>query len=228
MPLKVIGAGMGRTGTASLKVALEQLGLGRCYHMSEILQNPEYIPDWMDAANGNPDWDRIYNGYAATMDNPGCQFWRELAQHYPQAKVILTVRDPERWFESTNETIHSEEFARAIKNTPWGEMVHKTVYDAMDNRMQDKAFMVSFFKNRTREIINTISPERLLVYEVKQGWEPLCDFLDVAVPETEFPRVNSRDETKALLAGMTGEDGNNLSDESMTEAASKLHAKDPG
>ena len=217
---------MGRTGTASLKIALEQLGLGRCYHMTEIMQNPEYISDWVDAANGSPDWDRIFKDYAATVDNPGCGFWRQLADHYPQAKVILTVRDPEKWFDSTNETIHSVEFARFIKNTPWGEMIQKTVYDTMDNRMQDREFMVSFFENRTQEIINTIAPERLLIYEVRQGWKPLCDFLGLVDPGTDFPRVNSRDETKALLAGMIEADEDNLSEESMSDAASKLHAKD--
>ena len=104
MTLKLIGAGLGRTGTASLKVALEELGIGRCYHMSEILQNPACTQDWIDAANGNADWDKIFSGYTATVDNPGCGFWRELADYYPNAKVILTIRDAEKWYESTDET----------------------------------------------------------------------------------------------------------------------------
>ena len=218
---------MGRTGTASLKIALEQLGLGRCYHMTEIMQNPEYIKYWVNAANGNPDWDTIFNGFGATVDNPGCGFWKELASFYPEAKIILTTRDAEKWFESTNETIHSLEFAGFIKKSPWGEMVQKTVYDTMDNRMQDKEFMISFFENRTQEIINTIAPDRLLVYQVKQGWGPLCEFLDIPVPSMDFPRVNSRDETKELLAGMFAVNEEKPTDEAMSAAAGKLHEKKP-
>ncbi len=223
MALKIIGAGMGRTGTASLKVALEALGLGRCYHMSEILQKPERSEDWINAANGNPDWDKIFNDYGATVDNPGCGFWKEIADYYPDAKVILTIRDAEKWFESTNETIHSLEFATFIKNSPWGEMVQKTVYDTMENRMQDKDFMVTFFNKRTDEIVNTIEPDRLLVYQVKEGWGPLCEFLDLPVPDMEFPRINSRDETKELIANMTAASGEQLSDEAMAAAGRELH-----
>lgn len=93
MALKVIGAGRGRTGTASLKVALETLGYGPCYHMSEVLKNPEFVDRWIRAAEGNADWDAIFNGYSATVDNPGCNYCKELAAYYPEAKVILTIRD---------------------------------------------------------------------------------------------------------------------------------------
>lgn len=227
MSLNLIGAGMGRTGTASLKIALEQLGLGRCYHMTEIMQNPQYIKYWVNAANGNPDWDTIFDGFGATVDNPGCGFWKELASFYPEAKIILTTRDAEKWFESTNETIHSLEFAGFIKESPWGEMIQKTVFDTMDNRMQDKEYMISFFENRTQEIINTIAPDRLLVYQVKQGWGPLCEFLDIPVPSMDFPRVNSRDETKELLAGMFAVNEEKPTDEAMSAAAGKLHEKSP-
>ena len=225
MAIKVIGAGMGRTGTASLKVALEELGIGRCYHMSEVLKHPEYIPDWINAANGNADWDKIFNDYGATVDNPGCGFWKELADYYPEAKVILTLRDAEKWFESTNETIHSAEFSAFIKNSPWGEMAQKTVYDTMDNRMQDKEFMVSFFNDRSKKIINTIAPNRILVYQVKEGWGPLCEFLDVPIPDMDFPRINSRNETKELIANMTAASGEQLSDEAMSAAGHKLHGE---
>ena len=118
MALKIIGAGMGRTGTASLKVALEALGVGRCYHMTEVLKHPGFIEDWIGAAAGKADWDRIFSGYSATVDNPGCNYWKELAAHYPDAKVILTVRDASDWFESTSETIHSGGFARFMRNSP--------------------------------------------------------------------------------------------------------------
>lgn len=223
MALKIIGAGMGRTGTASLKLALETLGLGRCYHMSEVLKNPESAQDWIEAANGNPDWNKIFSGYGATVDNPGCGFWEELANYYPEAKVILTVRDANKWFDSTYETVHSPDFCDFIKGSPWGDMVQQTVYDTMDNQMHDREFMVDFFNNRTAQIKKTISADRLFVYEVKEGWGPLCKFLDVPIPESDFPRVNSRLETRELINSMIAESGGQLTNESMAAAGKKLH-----
>ena len=223
MALKVIGAGMGRTGTASLKVALESLGIGPCYHMSEVLKNPGRSVDWVNAAQGNADWEKIFSDYSATVDNPGCNFWRELADYYPDARVILTIRDAEQWFESTNETIHSAEFAGFIENSPFGEMVQKTVWDVMGNRMQDREYMIEFFENRSAEIVNTIAADRLLVYRVSEGWKPLCEFLDVPIPDMEFPRINSRDETKQMLASLIAASGGPVSEEAMEAAGRQLH-----
>lgn len=223
MTLKIIGAGMGRTGTASLKVALEALGVGRCYHMSEVLKNPESIKAWTRAAEGNGDWDTIFNGYSATVDNPGCNFWKELAVQYPKAKVILTTRDANKWFESTNETIHSAVFARFMKNSPFGEMIQKTMWDRMENQMQNRDYMVDFFHRHSREIVDTIAAERLLVYQVSDGWEPLCEFLGVPVPNTEFPRINSRDETKEMMAQLMTASGGGMSHDAMAKAARQLH-----
>lgn len=223
MALKIIGAGMGRTGTASLKVALEALGIGPCYHMSDVLKNPASIQGWIDAAEGNPDWDAIFNGYAATVDNPGCNYWSELAAHYPDAKVILTTRDAHKWFESTNETIHSAQFARFMKNSPFGKMIQKTLWDKMENRMQDREYMVEFFNRRTAQIIASIPAERLLVYQLSDGWDPLCEFLEVPVPDMEFPRINSRAETRQLLAHLMAASGEQLSDDAMVEAGRKVH-----
>ena len=223
MALKIIGAGMGRTGTASLKVAIEALGIGDCYHMSEVLKNPEFIKGWISAAEGKPDWDTIFSGYSATVDNPGCNYWKELAAHYPDAKVILTTRDAGTWFESTNETIHSAEFASFMKNSPFGEMIQKTMWDRMENRMQDREHMVDFFNRRSTEITASIPAERLLVYQVSDGWKPLCEFLDVPVPDMEFPRINSRNETKELLAHVMAASGDHLSEDAMVEAGRELH-----
>jgi hypothetical protein len=221
--LKIIGAGMGRTGTASLKVALEALGIGHCYHMTEVLKNPEFIQGWIGAAEGKADWDKIFSGYAATVDNPGCNYWKELAAHYPDAKVILTVRDADKWFESTNETIHSAEFARFMKNSPFGEMIQKTMWDRMENRMQDREHMVRFFNRHSAEIAASIPAERLLVYQVSDGWEPLCEFLDVPVPDMKFPHINSRNETKELLAHLMAASGDHLNEAAMAEAGRELH-----
>jgi hypothetical protein len=223
MALTIIGAGMGRTGTASLKVALESLGVGRCYHMSEVLKNPQCTADWINAAEGNADWEKIFSDYSATVDNPGCNFWRKLADYYPDAKVILTIRDAEKWFNSTNETIHSVEFARFIENSPFGEMVQKTVWDAMGNRMQDRDYMIEYFEKRTSEITNSIAADRLLVYRVSEGWGPLCEFLDVPIPDREFPNINSRDETRQMLAILMAASDGQVSDEAMQAAGRELH-----
>ena len=224
MALKIIGAGMGRTGTASLKVALEALNIGPCYHMSEVLKNPEYTKDWINVAEGNADWDKIFNGYSATVDNPGCNYWKDLSAFYSDAKVILTTRSPNKWFDSTNETIHSVEFADFVKNSPFGEMIQKTVWDVMDNRMQDREFMINFFTNRSAEIIDSIPEERLLVYHVSDGWEPLCEFLNVPVPNIDFPHINSRNETKEMLATLIAASGGQLSEDAMVKAGRDLHA----
>ena len=223
MTLKIIGAGMGRTGTASLKVALEALNMGSCYHMSEVFKNPECIKDWVNAAEGNADWDKVFSGYTGTVDNPGCNFWKELADYYPKAKVILTVRDANKWFDSTNETIHSVEFASFIKNSPFGEMIQKTIWDPMENRMQDREYMVDFFTKRTADIVNSIAADRLLVYRISEGWEPLCKFLDTPVPDVEFPRINSRNETKEMLSQLISNSGDEISEEAMAAAAKELH-----
>ena len=223
MALKIIGAGMGRTGTASLKVALEALGIGRCYHMTEVLKNPRFVTDWISAAGGNADWATIFSGYSATVDNPGCNYWRELAAFYPDAKVILTTRDANKWFESTNATIHSAEFAHFMKNSPFGEMIQKTMWDRMENRMQDRGHMVEFFNRHSADIIDSIAPERLLVYQVSDGWKPLCEFLDLPIPNMDFPRINTRDETKEMMAHLMTASGGQLSEDAMMEAGRELH-----
>ncbi|MFT5663030.1 MAG: hypothetical protein ACI9JR_000411 [Gammaproteobacteria bacterium] len=227
MALEIIGAGLGRTGTASVKVALETLGVGRCYHMTEVMQNPDCMQDWMEAANGNPDWDKIFRDYGATVDYPGCSYWQELASHYPEAKILLTVRDANSWFESTHETIMAPKFSAFIKNSPWGNMAQKTIWDTLDNRMGDRDFMVPYFEKRNKEIIDAFPADRLLVYQVNEGWEPLCKFLGVPVPDTDFPRINSRDETKELFEEMIADSGEELSEDAMAAGAQKLHGKKP-
>src|SRR5215470_14163777 len=135
MDLKVIGAGLGRTGTLSLKFALEQIGFGPCYHMTEVMLNPEAPALWVQAANGSPDWESIFRGFVATVDFPACTFWRELSEYYPEAKVLLSVRDPERWFESTQATIFSEQSFQRLKQTPLRPFIEKTVWNSFGDRI---------------------------------------------------------------------------------------------
>lgn len=226
MSLKIIGVGVGRTGTASLKVALEKLGTGKGYHMSEVLQDPPKAKGWIDAANGNADWDKIFEGYGSSVDYPGCTFWQELADYYPDAKLLLTVRDPERWFDSINETIMSEMLAKGIKNSPFGELMQRIVFDTVDNRMQDKDYMVAYFENRNAEIIAAVPAERLLVYRVREGWGPLCEFLGMPVPDEDFPHINSREETRLLIEKMTSGKGG-MSEEDMVAAGKSVHGGEP-
>jgi len=205
MALKVIGSGLGRTGTMSLKLALEDLGFRRCYHMAEVLMNQHHAPLWVAAAEGRPDWDTLFEGYAATVDYPGAPFWRALADYYPDAKVLHSVRDPEKWFESTQATIFSEANLSRVTMVPGlKEFFDKVVHQAIGERIHDKAFMIDYFKRHTEEVIRTIPKERLLVYEMGAGWEPLCAFLGVKVPDAPFPRENTKEQFQARVTQAPG------------------------
>lgn len=204
MSLEVIGAGLGRTGTVSLKLALEQLGFGPCYHMTELLMHPDHAPGWVRAADGHPDWEGIFCGYAATVDYPGCTFWRELAQLYPSAKVLLSVRDPDQWFESTQATIFNDASSATLNASPLREFFEKTVWRDCRDRIHDRAFMVELFRRHNAEVERIIPPERLLIFNVTQGWEPLCEFLGAPIPDQPFPRTNSRVEYAERSAARQG------------------------
>src|SRR5687768_7450999 len=198
MALEVIGAGLGRTATFSLKFALEHLGFGPCYHMSEVFAGARRnVPLWLDAIDGRPDWDEIFVGFRSTTDYPACTWWRDLAAHYPDAKVVLTVRDPDSWFESVSETIFSQGMQGSLVGTPLGDMMQGVIFDAFGERIRDRAFMSEWFVRRNQAVIDALPPERLLVFSPKDGWEPLCAFLGAPVPAGPFPRVNSRDEINA-------------------------------
>ncbi|HEU4616409.1 MAG TPA: sulfotransferase [Gammaproteobacteria bacterium] len=197
MPLELIGAGLGRTGTLSLKLALEQLGFGPCYHMVEVFSRPTRTRDWIQAADGELEWETVFEGYVATVDYPGCVFWRELSERYPKAKVLLTVRDPDSWFESTQSTIFSPRNVERLAHSPLREFFDKTVKRDYGDRLHDRAFMTEEFARHNAEVQRSIASERLLVYEVSQGWEPLCAFLGVPVPNAAFPKANTREDFAA-------------------------------
>lgn len=203
--LKVIGAGLGRTGTVSLKRALERLGVGRCYHMIEVFEHPEHVPLWMRAAQGKPDWDTLFADYGATSDYPACLFWRQLADHYPAAKVILSVRDANGWFESTQETIFSPQNDQAWADSPIAAVMRLLHGEGRDPH--DRASMIAGFERHNQEVIDALPGERLLVYRAEQGWEPLCRFLGVAIPPEPFPHANTRADFKAMLAAAGNPDG---------------------
>jgi hypothetical protein len=195
MALKVIGSGLGRTGTLSTKLALEQLGLGPCHHMAEVFLHPESVPLWVAAGQGNPDWDAIFDGYQAMVDHPGCGYWRQLMDYYPDAKVLHTVRDPDKWFDSTQATIFDPERPEPPQGTPMGTFFRQ-LQAFYGGDMHDRAFMTGFFRRHTEAVVAAVPKERLLVFEVAQGWAPLCEFLGVDVPETPYPRENSTEQFK--------------------------------
>lgn len=203
MGLKVIGSGLGRTGTLSTKLALEQLGFGPCHHMVEVFMNPPSIPLWVAAGEGRPQWDAIFEGYGSMVDHPGSTYWRQLMDHYPDAKVLHTVRDPDKWFASTQATIFAPRSPGA-QPPPGMEAFMGQLYGWYGGDIHDRDHMVSIFKRHTEEVISTVPKDRLLVFEVAQGWGPLCDFLGVPIPDTAYPRENSTEEFKGRIdTGLT-------------------------
>lgn len=195
--LRIIGAGFGRTGTYSLKTALEQLGFGPTYHMAEVFQHPDHVALWQAAGEGGSiDWERLLDGYQSAVDWPASAFYRELMDLYPDAKVILTVRDPERWHQSGVNTI--------FPARPWGpeddvspemrehgRMVETIVWNGIFNgSVLDRNHAIDIFNRHNATVQENVPQDRLLVYDVAQGWEPLCAFLGVPVPATEFPCLN--------------------------------------
>ena len=206
MTIEMIGAGFGRTGTMSLKVALEDLGFGPCYHMTEVFAHPEHVEVWRAASQGEPiDWELIFGGYRATVDWPACTFYAELMEKYPDAKVILTVRDPQRWYESAYNTIYTMTRAasspilflaglvlpraKGVKRTR--PMIEEIVWEMdFDGRFEDRDSAIATFERHNEQVKERVPPEKLLVYDVKEGWGPLCEFLGVEAPDKPFPHLN--------------------------------------
>ena len=189
--MEVIGAGFGRTGTMLLKVALEQLGFGPCYHMIEIFEHRDHVPLWEAAARGETvDWEEMFAGYRATVDWPGCSFYKELMEAYPNAKVLLSVRALDNWYESARNTIYT---TLDIPDPPPGRrVVDKLVWEqTFGGDFEDRQHAIEVFEQHNEEVKKQVPPARLLVYEVREGWEPLCEFLGVEVPkDMPFPRLN--------------------------------------
>jgi Sulfotransferase domain len=209
MALKVIGAGWGRTGTESLKIALEQLGYNRCYHGFALFNDGARLQYWKELhEKGETDFEALFNGYEAAVDFPAAYYYRRLLQQYPDAKVILTVRDASQWYESAAHTIFKKPQPTKFKILKWiGKMSPKLNYipqiyyhiqtflfrEAFNNQIENKEAMMALFNQWNEEVKKTVPPNQLLVYEVTQGWEPLCRFLNVAVPTNAFPKTNKKE-----------------------------------
>jgi hypothetical protein len=206
--LQVVGVGFARTGTTSLRSALGILGLGPCYHMLDVLSDPSRVQQWLDIARGAPpNWAQVFEGYRSAVDWPVAAYWRELAEAYPDAKLILTVRDPDTWYDSVRNTIFKQRIdpphglARIASRLAEAlspdlraflamtqETIERPLFDA---RLGDRAYMTSAFTRHIEQVQATFPAERLLTFRVADGWEPLCAFLGTPIPEQPFPRDNS-------------------------------------
>ncbi len=193
MSLRVVGAGFGRTGTHSLKIALEQLLGAPCYHMVEVFQHPEHVADWHSAATGiMPNWDKLFNGYAAAVDWPASAFWPELSEYYPDALVLLSLRDAEAWWRSTQNTIFKDGGDHG--NPAWRAMLEALFEARFTSNLHDHDECVAAFNNNNNRAKKAISPDRLLVWQASDGWEPICQALGVPVPSTPFPLTNTSED----------------------------------
>ena len=218
--MRIIGAGFGRTGTTSLKSALEGLGFGSCYEMTEAFRHPEHVAFWEAARRGERvDWEGFFSGYGVAVDWPACAFYAELMEAFPHAKVILTVRDPERWYESTRSTIYGirklstgpapVRLAFALGGlfvpgvTGIARLANEIVWeDTFEDRFDDRRHAIETFRRHNDEVRRRVPPERLLVYDVREGWAPLCDFLGVEAPDEPFPHLNDTREMRRRLFGI--------------------------
>jgi Sulfotransferase domain len=208
--MKLIGAGLPRTGTLSQKVALEMLGLGPCYHMVNVLADLDQANYWIRALAGDAPWDEVLDGFQSTVDAPGHYFYKELMEVYPDAKVLLSTRDPEKWRTSMEQTVwavrngdstmrHISD-ARGTVDPGWADFLEMidgllwedggTLADCKDNAEGLPAAMERW----TEEVKANVPAERLLVWDVTQGWEPLCEFMELPVPSDPFPNVNDSKE----------------------------------
>ena len=197
MSLRIVGAGLGRTGTLSLKFALERLLGGPCYHMMEVFRYPEHIPLWLAAARGEmPDWHAMLRDFRATVDWPAASFWPELCAAFPDALVLLSTRDPDAWWRSASATI----FPASRRQTGDGrEMVDAIFANRFTSALEDRGACIAAFERHNAKVRAAIPRERLIEWQPGDGWAPLCSALGVSVPGETFPHTNSTEEFLARM-----------------------------
>ena len=196
--LSVIGAGFGRTGTESMKTALEILGLGPCHHMKELMANPAQLAIWRSIARGDiPDWTEAFAGYHSAVDWPSAFFWRELSELFPGAKILLTVRDAESWYASMEKTIFKMLKGSTDADSVGTKLIAERVFGG---RLDDRAHAVAVYEKNTADVKAAFDEGRLLTCNLGDGWEELCRFLDRPNPDTPFPRSNSAEEFNAMFS----------------------------
>jgi hypothetical protein len=202
MTLRVVGAGLGRTGTHSLQLALQRLLDGPCYHMLEVIGHPEHVPVWHAAIRGEatPDWDALLADYVATVDWPACAFWRELADANPDAPVLLSTRPVDDWWKSANATIF-EIGRRPLTDDPLfgpqGRMI-LDLFELFTPDWREEGPAKAAFEAHNAAVRAAIPADRLTEWHPGDGWEPLCTMLDVPVPDEPFPHVNTTEDFRAM------------------------------
>ncbi len=207
MALKIIGSGFGRTGTKSMKQALEMLGFGPCHHMYEVMASERQQTLWRAAMRGAEiDWTEIYDGYASQVDWPGVHYWHEATIAFPDAKVVHTERDENDWWDSFSATIGK--FHTVLDHVPLPphltelfREIRETMVDPVFGDHADRATAIAAYRAHNARVREIVPADRLLVFDVRQGWEPLCGFLGVPEPATAFPRANQRSEFWDVVGG---------------------------
>jgi hypothetical protein len=200
MELKVVGAGVGRTGTHSLKIALEQLLDAPCHHMLEILGDPGQAAAWIDAVEGRPvDWSAMLTRYRAIVDWPGASFWRELSHAFPDALVLLSLRDPEEWYRSAANTIFMSFDRVPPELGPWMLAVRKLLRDRFSDRLDDPTAMMDAYARHNDAVRTEVPSSRLLEWNLGDGWDPICERLGLPAPDEPFPVTNSTDEFREMV-----------------------------
>ncbi|MDF5758258.1 sulfotransferase family protein [Spongiactinospora sp. TRM90649] len=198
--LTVVGAGFPRTGTTSLKAALERLGFGPCFHMWELLAHTDQVDHWLPLASGEAvNWDDLFTGYRSAVDYPASHYWWELAARYPDSKVILTIRDPHRWYTSFRAMVPTEEPERfppgwetMSRLFPLLQRIGRETFGTFGRNegFPSEELAVRVFGEHIETVRRSLPADRLLIFEARQGWEPLCDFLGAEVPDEPFPHLN--------------------------------------
>lgn len=203
MTLRIVGAGVGRTGTESLKLALEQLLGGRCYHMLEVLSHPEVVGYWASAGRGEmPDWEEVFDGYVAAVDWPVAAYWPELSAAFPDAPLILSTRaSAEEWYRSASQTI----FAFDPSKMPGGPepAFFEGIFSRFTLALDNPQAAMEAYEAHNRKVRETIDPSRLVEWQPGDGWGPLCRALGVPEPEEAFPHVNTTEMFQQRLAGFS-------------------------
>lgn len=193
--LRLVGAGVGRTGTLSLKLALEKLLGAPCYHMMEVFPRPAHVEAWRAAAAGRTtDWHELFRGYAATVDWPGASFWPELTQTFPDAIVLLSTRDAESWWRSAHATIFS-----VNPPEPMGSMLRAVFARFTASALDDRDACIAAYERHNAAVRKAVPAERLVEWTASDGWAPLCRALSLPVPAEPFPHANSTEEFQARL-----------------------------
>jgi Sulfotransferase domain len=193
MGLRVIGAGFARTGTHSLKIALERLLGTPCYHMWELLAHQDHAPVWTEAAKGKlPDWDELLHGYGATVDFPAAAFWRELMEAYPDSLILLSYRDTESWWKSCSRTAFP--FVLSLPASPVKEMIETLWEKRFITDVMNEDAAKAAFESYNNEVRMSAPRERLVEWQPQDGWSPICSALGLPVPGGPFPHVNTSDE----------------------------------